>query len=57
MGSTILCRALHIAPRQITTQIPIEFCTVVIGLSIGLVLGVAQCEYTITPVLIFQRVV
>ena len=47
MGSTIVCRALHTAARQITTGIPIEFCTLVIGLGIGLVLGVAQCEYTI----------
>ena len=47
MGSTIICRALHTALRQITTQIPIEFCTLVIGLRISLVLGVAQCEYTI----------
>ena len=43
MGSTITCRALHTALRQITTQIPIEFCTLVIGL----VLGVTQREYTI----------
>ena len=42
MGSTIICRALHTAPREITTQIPIEFCRLVICL----VLGVAQCEYT-----------
>ena len=47
MGSTIICRTLHTAPRLITTWIPIEFCTLVIG--IGLVLGVAQCEYTIMP--------
>ena len=47
MGSTIICRALHTAPRQITTQTPIEFCTLVIGLGISLVPGVAQCEYTI----------
>ena len=47
MGSTIICRALHTALRQKTTQIPIEFCTLVIGLGISLVLGVAQCEYTI----------
>ena len=50
MGSTIVCRALHTAARQITTQIPIEFCTLIIGLSIGLVLGVAQCEYTIMKI-------
>ena len=35
------------SPRQITSRIPIEFCTLVIGLCIGLVLGVAQCKYTI----------
>ena len=50
MGSTIICRALHIALRQIATQIPIEFCTLVICLRIGLVLGVAQCEYTINGI-------
>ena len=47
MGSTIICRALNTAPRQIPTRIPIEFCTLAIGLCIGLILGVAQCEYTI----------
>ena len=50
MGSTIICRALHTALRQITTQITIEFSTVVISLSIGLVLGVTQCEYTINSI-------
>ena len=43
-GCTIICRTLHTAPRQITTRIPIEFCTLVISLGISLVLGVAQCR-------------
>ena len=46
-GFHLICRALHTAPRQMTTQILIEFCILIIGLGIGLILGVVQCEYTI----------
>ena len=48
MASTVICRTLYTALRQITTQIPIEFCTLVIGLDISLIIGVAQCEQTIS---------
>ena len=37
-----LCEGVHIAHRQITTQISIEFCILVIGLGLGL--GLGQCQ-------------
>ena len=49
MGSTIICRAFHTALRQLKPQILIEFCTLVIGL--GLIPGVAQCEYTFIDII------
>ena len=39
-----LCGGIHTAQRPMTTQIPIGFCVLVIGIGLGLVLGVAQCE-------------
>ena len=44
MGFTVISRTLHTAPRQMATQIAIEFCILVIGVGIGIGLGVAQCE-------------
>ena len=35
LGSMELPRGVHTAQRQITTQIPIEFCVLVIGLGLG----------------------
>ena len=43
MGFTVIYRALHTAPREITTQIPIEFYIFVIGLGTDIGLGVTQC--------------
>ena len=45
LGSMEMCGGVHTAQRQITTQIPIEFCTLVIGLGLGLVH--CQSDYTI----------
>ena len=36
MGCIGLCEGVHIAQRQIATQILIEFCILVIGLRLGL---------------------
>ena len=46
MGSLELYRLVQAAQRQITTQIPIEFCILVMGLSLSL--GHCQCYKTIT---------
>ena len=46
LGSMELCGGVHTAQRQITTQIPIEFCILVIGLGLGF--GHCQSDYTIT---------
>ena len=47
LGSMELCEGVHTAQRQTTTQIPIEFCILVIGLSLGLSLSHCQSDYTI----------
>ena len=39
-----LCGSIHTAQRPMTTQIPIGFCVLLIGIGLELVLGVAQCE-------------
>ena len=44
LGSMKLYRVIHTAQRQITTQIPIEFCVLVIGLGLGLGLGHCQSD-------------
>ena len=44
IGSVELWGGVHIAQRQITTQISIEFCTLVIGLGLGLGLGHCQSD-------------
>ena len=47
MGCIGLCESVHIAQRQITRQIPIEFCILVIGLGLGLGLGHCQSDRAI----------
>ena len=47
LGSMGLCKGFHTAQRQITTQIPIEFCILVIRLGLCLSLGHCQCKCTI----------
>ena len=54
MGCIGLCEGFHTAQRQITTQIPIEFCILVIGLGLGLGLGHCQSDRAIT---LMQRLV
>ena len=44
LGSVELYRVVHTSQRQITTQIPIEFCIHVVGLG----LGHCQCDNTIS---------
>ena len=39
MGCIGLCGVVHTAQRQMTTQIPIGFCVLVLGRSLGLGLG------------------
>ena len=48
LSSTELCGGVHTAQRQIRTQIPLEFCILVIGLGLGLGLGHCQSVYTIS---------
>ena len=36
MGCIESCRGVHTAQRQMTTQIPIGFCVLVIGICLGL---------------------
>ena len=42
MGCIGLFEGVHIAQRQMTTQIPIEFCILVISLGLGL--GLSHCQ-------------
>ena len=44
MGCIEMCGSIYTAPRQMTTQIPMEFCVLV--LSICLSLSLWQCEWT-----------
>ena len=53
LGSMEFCGGVHTAQRQITTQISIEFCILVIGL--GLCLGHCQSDYTIRIRQYFKR--
>ena len=50
MGCIGLCEGVHTAQRQITTQIPIEFCILVTGLGLGLGLGHYQSDRAIRQV-------
>ena len=53
-GLVGLYGGVHTAQRQITTQIPIEFCVLVIGIYLGLGIGLGQCEWTISLTNQFQ---
>ena len=41
MGCTGLCGDVHTAQRQMTTQIPIQFCVLVLGICLGLGIGLS----------------
>ena len=45
------CKGLYgsvqIEQRQMTTEVPIGFCVLVLGICLGLGIGVWQCEWTI----------
>ena len=49
-----LCEGVHIAQRQITTQIPIEFCVLVICLGLGLGLGHCQSKRAMIEPLVYE---